>query len=96
LYRASKNHASNPQVIASIQDGLKQCKVYHPQTPVDVLDWLIKKHNDYHQGSGNQGIVKFVEMVGKIEKAWRAYADENGISSREGKGENAYYKRCWR
>ena len=96
LYRACKSHPDNAQVQASVRDGLKHCKQYDSQTPEDVLDWLIKKHNEYHQGSGNESIVKFVEMVDSIDKAWRMHADEAGISCREGRGENTYNKRCWR
>jgi hypothetical protein len=67
--RSCLTPTSGPR-LASIQGRPKQCKVYHSQTP-DVLGSPIKKHKGYHQGSGNQGIVK-LKIRCRTEKAWRA------------------------
>ena len=95
LYRAQAKEPENAQVVASVDAGLRGCIILHADMPSDVVVFLRDLHNSWHFGSGTS-LVDILSEVSNVEKHWLAYREANGISAREGTGENSYEKVYWR
>ena len=95
VYKAAVSDPSNPQVQATIAAGLQNCTEYHFDMPNDAVIWLRDKHNQFHAGSSSS-VMELLDHILLIEKQWSIYRESKGITSREGRGDNAYEKVCWK
>ena len=63
--------SANPQLVASIRQGLPDPLVLSPRTPRDVLTWVKETHNEFHKGA-SQTILEHCEKAIDGQTAWHA------------------------
>ena len=81
VYNAAERDPNNPYVQASLKEGLKHCKIYHPATPADCCVWMRDTGNAFHRGSA-MGIMELYDKVQMIESQWKVYKEKNHITAR--------------
>ena len=79
IYRAAQAEPDNPNVLATLEQGLENLQVYSSKTPIDVIRWLRDFHNEFHGGSGFT-VLELLKLVEKIEAQWKAHATLKGLS----------------
>ena len=89
VYKVAHTDPGNPYVKQSIADGLQDCKVYHENTPSDVLEWLMDRHNSKHRGSGTS-LVQFMRRVSTVEAEFTLLARQNNYTAKDGDGTTPY------
>ena len=87
LYKAAKDDSlrapcdKNPQVEASIIQGLPDPLILSPRTPKDVITWIKEMHNEFHGGAG-QTIMEHMERALDAQAAWVAELKRSGKTAR--------------
>jgi hypothetical protein len=72
VYVAHEREPTNSMVHRTVRQGLKSAVVLQFRTPPDVVDYLIKLHNSFHDGSGTS-FIEVLSMVAKIEAEWKSH-----------------------
>ena len=94
VYEAHSREPNNPFVLNTIKPGLRHAVEFHPRTPVDVLHYLKRIHNEFHKGAAT-GIVELYQEVPELVLQWGAHMKEQNLAARScsSKGENSYLNR---
>ena len=71
IYRAHAEEPGNPQVICTVQGGVKDATVFNPKTPTDVVSWLKNLHNEFH-GGAERSFLEICEDILTVEAAWKS------------------------
>lgn len=64
LYEAHQEMPQNEQVKLTVSSGLRQCRILHQRTPLDVVTFLKDLNNKWHFGSS----ISFHELVVGVEE----------------------------
>ena len=64
VYRAVAADPDNKVVQLSVARGLVGADLYRPDTPPDVVRWLKRYHNEFHDGSSYTFCESFEDRVG--------------------------------
>lgn len=81
FYDAYKEQPQNPQVQATLKNGIKRARILHKDTPNFVVEWLCSEHNLHHTGSGETPL-GIVDKALKAEASWKRKCSNEGITSR--------------
>ncbi len=92
VYAAHEEEPENPQVIASLSQGLPEPLVLSPRTPRDVLLWIKEEHNRWHRGAG-QTIIEYMEKALDAQSGWHAELKRMQKTSRDfpASGKDGYH-----
>ena len=62
---------SNKALQLSVQEGLGDCKVFHPQCPDDVIRWLVDLGNSVNAESTVTTLLQVFRSTNDIEAGWK-------------------------
>eukprot|EP00971_Amphidinium_carterae_P325981 6456573-Amphidinium_carterae.1 len=75
---------------ASVEKGLPGCRILHPNTPNNVLQWLRDYHNQFH-GGHSRTPSELLLHVDTMEEAWSAQRTVIGITAKSKGYESQYW-----
>ena len=83
---------SNDKVQTTIARGLPGTDIYRPDTPLDVLLFLVQYHNAFHGGSKTSWMEILITTI-RAKANWSAVKLTKGLTARDGKGHFAFSSR---
>ena len=95
FYGALLKQPLNPQLLNTLNNGLRKVRMLDFRTPAKVIRHLRDYHNQFHSGA----FYSFLELMGEIkhiEAEFKNFALARGITSSISSGENSYEKQYWR
>jgi hypothetical protein len=92
---AAARSPENPYVLATLKKGVVNATVFNASTPDDVLLYLIRLHNDFHQGASGS-FLDLLSDLKTLEQRWSIHRRTEKIVARGGTGDSAYAIQYWK
>eukprot|EP00959_Pyramimonas_sp_CCMP1952_P365514 7655088-Pyramimonas_sp.AAC.1 len=85
---------TNVKVQTTVSRGLPNVDIFRPDTPLDVLEFLVQYHNAFHSGSKTSWM-EILIITTKAKANWGAVKITKGLTARDGKGAASTAAQCW-